>query len=180
MSSIFGIYEGKNDINTWISSVYCSKWGLKEAVREILQNQRDEIVNQLGQENIESKSISKYDFNFLKKGTNEIYGKIRYDKLRSILSIENKGKLETFNLLLGGTTRKNNSSPGIIGQFGEGLKIAAIALLRENKMISIINNNQVWRFSLKEDENFIRENKRKNVYSGDGKNIRNQTMKIKS
>ena len=159
MSSIFGIYEGKNDINTWISSVYCSKWGLKEAIREILQNQRDEIVNQLGQENIESKSISKYDFNFLKKGTNEIYGKIRYDKLRSILSIENKGKLETFNLLLGGTTRKNNSSPGIIGQFGEGLKIAAIALLRENKMISIINNNQVWRFSLKEDENFIRENK---------------------
>ena len=159
MSSIFGIYESKNDINTWISSIYCSKWSFREALRELLQNQRDELINQLGQENIETKAISDYDFVFLKKGTSDIYGKIRYDNIRSTLSLENRGKLETFNLLLGGTTRKNNSSPGIIGQFGEGLKIAAIALLRENKMISIINDNQVWRFSMKEDKNFTRENK---------------------
>lgn len=117
---------------------------MKQTIRELLQNQRDEIVYQLGQK---TKAINKFDFDFLKKGAYENYGRIRYDKLRSTLSIENKRKLKTFNLLIGGTIRKNNSSPGIIGQFGEWLKIAAIALLRENKMISIINNNQVWRFS---------------------------------
>jgi len=159
MTSIFGRYQCKSDMNTWISSIYCSKWGLKEGLRELLQNQRDELINMLGKENIETEAISNYDFNFLKKGTNQIYGKIRYDKIGEILSIENKGKLETFNLLLGGTTRDPNNSNGIVGQFGEGLKIAAIALLRLNKMFSIINNNQVWRFSLKEDINFTRENK---------------------
>jgi len=159
MTSIFGRYQCKSDINTWISSLYCSKWGLKEGLRELLQNQRDELIYMLGKENIETEAISNYDFNFLKKGTNEIYGRIRYDNNGETLSIENKGKLETFNLLLGGTTRMPNSSNGIVGQFGEGLKISAIALLRLNKMFSIINNDQVWRFSLKEDTNFIRENK---------------------
>ena len=57
---------------------------------------------------------------------------------------------------MGGTTRdpKNNSS--ITGQFGEGLKIAAIALLRQNKTLNIVNTDQVWRFTLKNDNNFIR------------------------
>ena len=107
MTSIFGRYQCKSDMNTWISSIYCSKWGLKEGLRELLQNQRDELINMLGKENIETEAISNYDFNFLKKGTNQIYGKIRYDKIGEILSIENKGKLETFNLLLGGTTKRS-------------------------------------------------------------------------
>ena len=155
MTSIFGTYKCKDDINTWISVDYCPKWGFKEGLRELLQNQRDELVNILGQENIETDAIS----NFKKKGTNDIYGRIRYDKFREKLCIENKGKLETYNLLLGGTTRRFNPSQGIIGQFGEGLKIAALALLRLNKIFSIINNDQVWRFSLKEDSNFKRNNK---------------------
>ena len=36
------------------------------------------------------------------------------------------------------------------------MKIAAIALLRQNKGLSIINTDQVWRFTLKNDTNFIR------------------------
>ncbi len=156
MASIFGNYQARNDINTWISSIYCPKWGLKEGIRELIQNQRDEIINLLGKENIETQALNNYEFNFFKKGTNEQYGSIRYDTTRQILSLENKGKLETFNLLLGGTTRdpKNNSS--ITGQFGEGLKIAAIALLRQNKTLNIVNTDQVWRFTLKNDNNFIR------------------------
>lgn len=107
-------------------------------------------------ENIETQALNNYEFNFLKKGTVDKYGSIRYDKIRQILSLENKGKLETFNLLLGGTTRNPDNNKGITGQFGEGLKIAAIALLRQNKPLSIINTDQVWRFTLKNDNNFIR------------------------
>ena len=156
MSSIFGNYQAQKDINTWISAIYCEKWGLKEGLRELIQNQRDELINILGKENIETQALNDYEFNFLKKGTNEIYGSTRYDSIRQILSLENKGKLETFNLLLGGTTRNPQNNSAITGQFGEGLKIAAIALLRQNKALSIINTNQVWRFTLKIDNHFIR------------------------
>ena len=157
MASIFGNYQARNDINTWISSIYCGKWGLREGLRELLQNQRDELINLLGKENIETQALNdKCQFNFLKRGTQELYGSIQYDELRQVLSLENKGKLETFNLLLGGTTRNPQNNSSITGQFGEGLKIAAISLLRLNKLLSIINTDQVWRFSLKDDSNFKR------------------------
>ena len=105
MTSSFGTYQPRKNINTWISSIYCEKWGLKEGLRELIQNQRDELINLLGKDNIETQALNDYEFNFLKKGTNELYGSIRYDQMGQKLSLENKGKLETFNLLLGGTTR---------------------------------------------------------------------------
>ena len=157
MSSEFGHYPVDRNINTWISSIYCEKWGLKEGLRELMQNQRDELINLLGKDNIEAKVFgARHEFKFLKKGTEEEYGSIKYDRVMQILSLENKGKLETFNLLLGGTTRNPQNNSAITGQFGEGLKIAAIALLRQNKKLSIINTDQVWRFSLQPDNKFIR------------------------
>jgi hypothetical protein len=156
MASSFGTYRPSNDINTWISSTYCEKWGLKEGLRELIQNQRDELIHLLGKDNIETQALNEYEFNFLKKGTNEIYGSIRYEQMGQKLLLENKGKLETFNLLLGGTTRNPSNNSAITGQFGEGLKIAAIALLRLNKSLSIVNTDQVWIFRLKDDPNFIR------------------------
>ena len=157
MQLSYSEYKSKRDINTWISFYYCKNWGLREAMREILQNQKDSIIESLGKDNFIVEALNDYEFDILKKGSEEIYGSIRYNKSLEVLSIENKGKLETFNLLLGGTTRnEKDPNSGIIGCFGEGLKIAALAFLRENKQISIINNNQVWRFTLKEDNNFIR------------------------
>ena len=35
-------------MNTFITPKYCPKWGLNEAIREILQNQIDEIITQIG------------------------------------------------------------------------------------------------------------------------------------
>ena len=157
MTLSYSEYKSKRDINTWISFYYCKNWGLREAMREILQNQKDSIIELLGKDNYIVEALNDYEFDILKKGSEEIYGSIRYNKSLEVLSIENKGKLETFNLLLGGTTRnEKDPNSGIIGCFGEGLKIAALAFIRENKQISIINNNQVWRFTLKEDNNFIR------------------------
>ena len=81
MTSSFGTYQAKNDINTWISSIYCEKWGLKEGLRELIQNQRDELINLLGKDNIVTQALNNYEFNFLKKGTNEQYGSILYDTI---------------------------------------------------------------------------------------------------
>jgi hypothetical protein len=46
--------------------------------------------------------------------------------------IWNKGKLEIANLLLGGTKDIQNSAE-IIGRFGEGIKLSALSLIRENQ-----------------------------------------------
>lgn len=35
-------------MNTFITPNYCPKWGLNEAIREILKNQIDEIITQIG------------------------------------------------------------------------------------------------------------------------------------
>lgn len=58
--------------------------------------------------------MNDYEFNFLKKGTNELHGSIRYDQMGQKLSLENKGKLEIFNLLLGGTARNPSNNSAII------------------------------------------------------------------
>ena len=106
MSNIdYDRYKKNNEFNTWISHLYCSNWGLREGMREIIQNQKDEIIDQIGNDNFETKNVSNYEFDFVHKDTQEIYGGIRYNRALEILTIENKGKLETFNLLLGGTSR---------------------------------------------------------------------------
>ena len=50
--------------------------------------------------------------------------------MRQILSLGNKGKLETFSLLLEGTTINLQNISEITGQFWERLKLSGIALLR--------------------------------------------------
>lgn len=149
-------------IMKWIGHFYCKNWGLREGMREILQNQKDEIINQIGKNNFETKSCSgsSYEFDFVHKETQEIYGGIRYNRAMEILTIENKSHLETFNLLLGGIPRnQEKKNEDIIGRFGEGLKLVALAFLREDRSFTIYNNDQVWRFYLKEDNYFIRNGK---------------------
>ena len=177
-------YKKNNEFNTWVSHLYCKRWGLREGMREILQNQKDEIINQIGKENLEIKTYndSNYDFDFIHKDTQEIYGGIRYDRAKEILTIENKGHLETYNLLLGGTSRnEETANKDIIGCFGEGLKLAALAFLREEKLFMIYNGDKVWRFYLKEDQNFKRNGKAEKCLfwrSEDSNNANNQNKVV--
>ena len=61
---------------------------------------------------------------------------------------------------MGGTSRnQEKENQDIIGCFGEGLKLAALAFLREGKSFIIYNNDKVWRFYLKEDNYFVRNGK---------------------
>lgn len=155
--------------NMWISENYCKDWGLKEGIREFLQNQYDEVITLTKSKN--NINIKKYgeiytikgkksqlNFEFSKIDVNKICGKIEYDKINKILSISNEGEICLADFLLGGT-KEEQANLNCIGHFGEGMKLAILALCRENKNVIILSSNQKYTFSLKEDPNFKKESK---------------------
>ena len=166
MNRINGVQEFKGN-NMWISEKYCKNWGLREAIREFIQNQYDGIISLIGsKKNLKVTKIGneylinerkKYlDYDFLNKIDNKIFGKIRYDKNKKILSISNEGELLLADFLLGGSKSEENN-PDIIGTFGEGMKLAILALCRLDKEVTIISSNKKYNFYLKEDSNFIKK-----------------------
>ena len=152
--------------NMWISEKYCKNWGLREAIREFIQNQYDGMITEVGtKKNLDIKNAgNKYslngkgkylDYDFFKKDNNKKVGEIRYDKYNKNLSISNKGELSLADFLLGGSKDEQNNSE-IIGVFGEGMKLAILALCRLNKDVTIISSNKIYSFCIKEDYNFIK------------------------
>lgn len=105
-----------------MSLEYCANWGVVEAIREFAQNAKDaETFNE----------------------NNKMY--FDYDKEAEILRIGNKnGCLTTETLLLGKTTKANNEN--MIGQHGEGYKVATVVLMRLGKQVKVYNRSvkEVW------------------------------------
>ena len=88
----------------WISEKYCKNWGLKEAIREFIQNQYDGVITKIeSKKNLKIKKIgdeysingiNQYlEYDFMKINEKKIYGKIRYNKYKKKLSISNEGEL---------------------------------------------------------------------------------------
>jgi hypothetical protein len=105
-----------------ISPTYVSDWGLKEGVREFVQNALDQQA-----------TVPDNAFVWA------------YDPETETLRISNKSSvLEPKTLLLGTTTKTN--SPETIGQFGEGYKIGTLACIRSGHPVTFFNlgRNEVW------------------------------------
>ena len=143
--------------NTWICNKYVSNWGIHEPIREIIQNQSDGLTDKY-LNNFEATPLeNKYEFDFkLTDETKRIVGGIRYDQKKEKLTIWNEGKLQTGDLLLGGTKHLSNNKL-LIGRFGEGMKLAALALIRNKKIFKIITNGEEWKFEIKADKRFIKD-----------------------
>ena len=164
--------------NMWISEFYCSvepnRWGIWEGLREVLQNQFDGIVKKIGKkEKIKVIPKGEYKYNNIKyqfefdfksydDNDNTEYGCIKYDRSNKCLIIQNLGKLDKADLLMGGRGEKSNSdNKEIIGRHGEGMKLGAMAFVRgneeeriEGKDFRIYTNEEQWNFKLKEDTRF--------------------------
>ena len=109
-----------------ISPNYVSNWGIKEAIRELLQNAIDAETNGY------NKSI-KYDGN--------------------TLTITSQGvDLQAKDLILGCSSKEDQD--GMIGKYGEGFKLALVVLLRKGMNIEIQNGNKIWIPSFKISEIF--------------------------
>ena len=104
-----------------IRSSYVSRWGLKEGVRELIQNALDQEAMD------KSNAMS-----------------IKYEN--ETLFIANKNSYLTRDTLLFGTTTKEGLQ-NTIGQFGEGYKLAMLCLTRQGYKVTIFNKalNEVWK-----------------------------------
>lgn len=91
---------------------YVSHWGVWEGIRELVQNAFD---------------TPEWDVDF---------------DWSSIIVKSNGGTLPVKSLLLGGTSKSEDSSK--VGQYGEGYKLAFLTLLRENCRITIQNGDERW------------------------------------
>lgn len=106
-----------------ISADYVPRWGIVEAVREFFQNAIDEETRD---------SSNKMLF--------------EYDQEKETLIIGNKhSELDIKSLLFGTTTKNDNAA--MIGNHGEGYKIATVVLLRLGKTVTFNNycRREVWR-----------------------------------
>lgn len=109
-----------------ISPNYVSNWGIKEAIRELLQNAID------GETNGYKKVI---DYN------------------GQTLNITSLGiDLKAKDLILGCSSKDDQD--GMIGKYGEGFKLALVVLLRKGMSVEIQNGNKVWIPSFKTSDTF--------------------------
>ena len=173
--------------NMWISEKYCKNWGLREAIREFIQNQYDGVITKIeSKKNLKVVKIGDeytingikhyLEYDFMKKDEDKIYGKIRYNRNKKELSISNEGEILLADFLLGGS-KEELSNPDIIGVFGEGMKLAILALCRLEKNVTIISSEKLYSFRIKEDLNFIKNSQpQKCLHCRIGKN-NNSNMK---
>ena len=153
----------------WISEKYCKSWGIREAIREFLQNQHDGIISKIKtkkdlqvikigkKENINNMRVY-VNFDFINKANNKVYGHIRYDNIiKNTLTFSNKGFLWLCDFILG-CSKDEENNPDLIGTFGERMKLAILALCRLNKNVAIISACKKYNFIIKEDPLFLKDN----------------------
>jgi len=122
-------YPADQLIELPIASNYVAGWGLWEAVREIWQNALDQQES--------SGRASELSF---RDGQ---------------LHIGSFGVLKMSSLVFGNSTKAGDSK--LRGKFGEGYKLALLALLRAGYQVTIFNQDEVWTPSFKHSETFETE-----------------------
>ena len=146
--------------NTFISKSYISDWKLKDAIREVLQNQYDGINMKISKSNVMVKPkgndrLNAFEFEFRHKETNKLYGQINYNAQFKELEVWNEGSLESADLLLGCQKGEQNNGE-IIGRFGEGMKLAALTFLKNGVDYRILTSGEEWIFKIESDPKFTR------------------------
>lgn len=119
--------RGMAKIQLTIKTDYLPKWDVWEGIRELVQNGRDAEI--------------------------EHGAPLTIDWYNDTLRIENTGTtLELKALLLGHTSKVGRGD--MIGQFGEGLKLGILALVRKGIDVKIRNGSEVWLPKIEFDEKF--------------------------
>lgn len=173
--------SSSGSISLNLTTRYASSWKTWEGIRELVQNWHDGLFTCLGNGEGNSQTEERIS------SSSKIYFKQWYDsnqnvhfytawenpvkqrdnqarELGKILYCEDNGRLYLVNhntslmrkiLLLGFSQKAGNKE--VIGQFGEGLKIGALALIREGRKITMETSKDRWNFGLKINSLFNEE-----------------------
>ncbi|XP_070570817.1 uncharacterized protein [Ptychodera flava] len=156
-----------------LTSRYAQTWSHWEGIREFIQNWHDGIYD------ASDKHIRRHytgfgesqKVNFIKRrddteevvyeamvainGGTENYGSLHYDKFNKRLTLINRGiSLQKKILLLGFSSHSHTRNENVIGQFGEGLKIGALALVRQGRYVTMETNKERWQFAMHPYEHY--------------------------
>lgn len=82
-----------------------------------------------------------------------ILGVLIFDHLNSRLTLINKSTSLHKRILLMGYSAKTEKRE-VIGQFGEGLKVGALSLVRDGRPVTMETSSDRWRFDLVQNEEF--------------------------
>ena len=116
-------------IELTLSSSYCPSWSTWEGVRELLQNAKD----------AETEFSAPMD--------------VLYDATKEQLTIKNSNAYLPHEALLFGYSTKPGK-PALIGQFGEGLKIGILALVRAGHGVQVFSGAECWTPALQQSTSF--------------------------
>lgn len=116
-------------IELTLKADYVPNWGMWAGLRELLQNAKDAEVEYKAPMSVE------------------------YFPKEEKLLIRNKGAALPLEALLIGHTSKADR-PELIGQFGEGLKLGILALIRAGCPVAIRTGSQLWLPKLEKSERF--------------------------
>lgn len=106
---------------------YLPSWGVWEGLRELIQNAKD--------------------------AETEFKAPLSVSRYKNTLRIENDGAVLPHEaLLLGHTTKADRKD--LLGQWGEGLKLGLLALIRSGRTVKIRSGNEVWIPSIQKSEKF--------------------------
>jgi hypothetical protein len=145
-------------ISLSLTAGYARHWGTWEGVREFVQNWHDGVVAQ-------SSSSQKLCFskhadaqagrvNYQAASSDGVLlGTVEYDTATEQLRMTNRRTALSRKVLLMGFSNKPQRKE-IVGQFGEGMKVGALALLRGGIGVRMTTNSEHWDFQLEVDEAF--------------------------
>jgi hypothetical protein len=116
--------------NSGIAKTYVNDWGVKEGIREFLQNLIDACTTSNGgtREGMSFDPTEGTPGSYSINGRKGPLGAILHENAGT-LRLMNAGTLSKKNLLLGGTD-KLDGGDAIIGRFGEGMKLGILSLCR--------------------------------------------------
>ena len=128
---------------------YCPSWGVWEGVRELIQNVHDGALES-GGTTWSRMAVS------VSQGESFACGNmasITYDRTRQRLVLINRSVGLQRRVLLLGSSQKADSLHAI-GQFGEGMKVGNLALLREGRRVEMLTGDEHWHWTRRVDDAF--------------------------
>ena len=138
---------------------YAPAWKVWEGVRELVQNCHDGALSSAAASRCEWSAAAEHVFVCSLQGgaaanQDGPMAKICYlPELQRLVLINRHTGLQRKVLLLG-ASQKDDSCGQAIGQFGEGMKVGTLALLREGRRVEMSTRGEHWQWTRRVDDRF--------------------------